>query len=232
MEKKWLIETFGDSWYKVLKTYLESEHFYKLGAGIANLRSKVTIYPPSDRIFRCFKETPFDKVKCVMYEQDPYYTEGFADGLCFSNSLSTGISPSLKNILIEVDDNYPEWADRIDYGRLYRQDLQRWAAQGILLFNIALTVEKGNPMSHLTYWTRFTTAAIEALNTKNEIIHVFFGKESQKYAKFATNKTHTVLNITHPSTETYNRGAGFFGSKVFRKINIELEARNKQIIQW
>ena len=232
MEKKWLIETFGDLWYEHLKSYLESEHFYKLGTGLAHLRDRVTIYPSSDKVFRCFKETPFDKVKCVMYEQDPYYTEGFADGLCFSNSLSTGISPSLKNILIEVDDNYPEWADRIDYGRLYRQDLQRWAAQGILLFNIALTVEKGNPTSHLAYWAKFTTAVIEALNTKNEIIHVFFGKESQKYAKFVTNKTHSILMANHPAAEVYRSNAGFFGSNIFKECNKQLTARNKQIIQW
>lgn len=232
MEKKWLIETFGDLWYEHLKSYLESEHFYKLGTGLAHLRDRVTIYPSSDKVFRCFKETPFDKVKVSLWGLDPYFTEGFADGLLFSNSLSSSIAPSLKNLLIEVDDNYPEWIDKIDYGRLYRQDLQRWAKQGVLLANIALTVEKGNPTSHLAYWAKFTTAVIEALNTKNEIIHVFFGKESQKFTKFVTNKTHTVLNICHPAAETYNRGAGFFGSKVFRRINDELSARNLKLVEF
>jgi len=231
MNKEWLQKTFGSGWHECLKTYLESEHFNKLGQGLAHLRTTKTIYPTSDRVFRCFKETPFDKVKVVLWGMDPYPTEGFADGLLFSNSLSTGMAPSLKNVLIEVDDNYPEWIDRVDYGRLDRQDLLRWAKQGVLLTNAALTVEKGNPTSHIKYWNKFTTAVLEALNTKNEIIHVFFGKESQKYAKFVTNKTHTILNITHPAVHSYG-GSGFFGCNVFKNINCELEYRNKSIINW
>jgi uracil-DNA glycosylase len=230
--KEQLMKLLGTSWYESMKVYLESEDFSKLGTKIALLRRTRIIYPESKYVFRAFQETSFDKVKVVLVGQDPYFNEGFADGLAFSNSLSTGIAPSLKNILIEVDDNYPEWVDKVDYGRLDRQDLSRWSKQGVLLLNVALTVEKGYPLSHIKYWEKFTIAVLEALNTKNEIIWVFFGKESQKYTKFVTNKTHTILNIIHPAAETYGRGAGFFGSNVFKEINEELLLRNKQIIQF
>ena len=67
------------------------------------------------------------------------------DGLAFSNNLTDEISPSLKIILQEIDNEYPEWKEEINYGRLDRQDLHRWAKQGVLLLNTALTIEKRKP---------------------------------------------------------------------------------------
>jgi uracil-DNA glycosylase len=232
MNEEWLQKTFGSSWVEYLRKYLESEHFSKLGQGLAQLRTTKEIYPESKYVFRAFTETPLDKVKCVIYGQEPFYVPNFSDGLAFSNSLSQSPHPFLKNILIEIDDEYPEWMNNVEHGRLDRQDLSRWTKQGVMLLNVSLTVERGTPTSHIKYWEKLTTATVEALNSKDEIIHLFFGKESQKYAKFVTNKTHSILTCIHPGAETHARGAGFFGSNVFKEINKELKLREKKIIQW
>ena len=233
MTKESLEKHFGKCWYEQLKMYLESKEFSNLGRQIATLRLTKTIYPSKELIFKTFRVIPFDKIKVVLYGQEPYFKkEEENDGLAFSNSLSNEISPILSHILQEVDNEYPEWIEDIGYGRLDKQDLTRWCNQGVMLLNVSLTVEKGFPTSHSSYWAKFTTTVIEALNTKNELIHVFFGKESQKFTKFVTNKTHTVINCIHPGAETFTKNVGFFGSNVFKRVNEELELRNMNIIQW
>ena len=226
-----LIEMFGEFWYKVLEEYISSKAFTKLASTITALRHKRTIYPPRELIFRAFKETPYTKVKVILLAQNPYHN-GSMDGLAFSNNLTDEISPSLKIILQEIDNEYPEWKEEINYGRLDRQDLHRWAKQGVLLLNTALTIEKGNLGSHLELWAEFTTFVLKKLNEKNEIIWILLGKEAQKYAKFATNKTHSILTASHPAAEIYNKNAGFFGSTIFKETNTELELRHMTIIQW
>ena len=226
-----LIEMFGESWYKVLEEYISSKAFTKLASIITALRHKRTIYPPRELIFRAFTETPYTKVKVMLLAQNPYHN-GSMDGLAFSNNLTDAISPSLKIILQEIDNEYPEWKEEINYGRLDRQDLQRWTKQGVLLLNTALTIEKGKLCSHLELWTEFTTFVLKKLNEKNEIIWILLGKEAQKYAKFATNKTHSILTASHPAAEIYNKNAGFFGSNIFKETNTELELRNMNVIQW
>ena len=226
-----LIEMFGESWYKVLEEYISSEAFTKLASTVTYLRDKKTIYPPRELIFRAFTETPYTKVKVILLAQNPYHN-GSMDGLAFSNNLTDEISPSLKIILQEIDNEYPEWKEEINYGRLDRQDLHRWAKQGVLLLNTALTIEKGNLGSHLELWAEFTTFVLEKLNEKNEIIWILLGKEAQKYAKFTTNKTHSILTASHPAAEIYNKNAGFLGSNIFKECNVELELRNMNIIHW
>ena len=226
-----LIEMFGPSWYEVLEEYISSEAFTKLASIITALRYERVIYPHRELIFRAFSSTPYDKVKIVLLAQDPY-TDGSADGLAFSNNLSRTPSPSLANILKEIDNEYPEWVRDIGFGRLDRLDLSRWANQGVFLYNTALTVEQGKPGSHLELWVEFTKFVVNKINKKNEIIWILLGKESQKYTKFVTNKTHSILQASHPAAEVYRANAGFFGSNIFKEANTELELRNMNIIQW
>jgi uracil-DNA glycosylase len=231
MNRKLLEDLFSSSWVDALgESFFSSTGFTYIGNYIAKLRETTTIYPDRKDIFKAFRLTPFNEVKVVILGQDCYH-DGSADGLAFSNSKSNTISPSLKNILKEIEDEFPENKNIITHGRLDLQDLSRWSKQGVLLLNAALTVEKGKAGSHLELWKPFTIKIIQTLNTKNDIIWLFLGKESQIYTKFVTNSSHTVILAAHPAVSCYG-STGFFGSNVFRKVNEELEARNKQIIIW
>ena len=233
MNRKLLEDLFSSSWVDALgESFFSSTGFTYIGNYIAKLRETTTIYPDRKDIFKAFRLTPFDEVKVVILAMDPYPVEGQADGLAFSNSKSNTISPSLKNILKEIEDEFPENKDIITHGRLDLQDLSRWSKQGVLLLNAALTVEKGKAGSHLELWKPFTIKIIQTLNTKNDIIWLFLGKESQNFTKFVTNLSHTVILGVHPAAEAYSQNAGFFGSNCFKKINFELLARNRKEIVW
>ena len=233
MHKRVLEDLFSSSWVDALgESFFSSTGFTYIGNYIAKLRETTTIYPDRKDIFKAFRLTPFNEVKVVILAMDPYPIEGQADGLAFSNSKSNTISPSLKNILKEIDDEFPENKDIITHGRLDLQDLSRWSKQGVLLLNAALTVEKGKAGSHLELWKPFTVKIVQTLNTKNDIIWLFLGKESQNFAKFVTNLSHTVILAAHPAAEVYKSNAGFFGSNCFKKINFELLARNRKEVVW
>lgn len=232
MNRKLLEDLFSSSWVDALgESFFSSTGFAYIGNYIGKLRQTTTIYPDRKDIFKAFKLTPFNEVKVVILGQDCYH-DGSADGLAFSNSKSNTISPSLKNILKEIEDEFPENKDIITHGRLDLQDLSRWSKQGVLLLNVALTVEKGKAGSHLELWKPFTIKVLQTLNTENDIIWLFLGKESQKFTKFATNITHSILKVSHPAAELYKPNAGFFDSNCFKKINEELLARNRKEIVW
>jgi len=232
MDKSKLIELFGNSWYEALSEYISGKDFYQLACKITELRKTKEIYPISANIFRCFRETPYDKVKVVIVGQEPYKEKDYNDGLAFSNSLSKDISPTLKVILKEVDNCYPENIDRIDYGRLDLQDLSRWSAQGVLLLNVALTIEKGKVASHLDIWRNFTEEVFKVLNKRNDIIIYLLGKEAKIYSKLINNPSITILQYTSPNAELYSPNQGFLNSNIFRDINTELSNRNKSQIIW
>ena len=232
MNRKLLEDLFSSSWVDALgENFFSSTGFTYIGNYIAKLRETTTIYPDRKDIFKAFRLTPFDKVKVVILAMDPYPVEGQADGLAFSNSKSNTISPSLKNILKEIEDEFPENKDIITHGRLDLQDLSRWSKQGILLLNAALTVEKGKAGSHLELWKPFTVKILQTLNTKNEVIWLLLGKEAQGYKKYITNQTHSIIEAAHPAVSCYG-GSGFFGSNIFRECNNQLLARNRKEIIW
>lgn len=226
----YIITEFEDSWYKSLKSFLEGGAFERIGKTINWLRKKVIVYPEKELIFRAFRETPLDEVKVILLFQDPYHN-GIMDGLATSCSKSF-ISPTLQIMLNEIDREYPEWKDLLDYGRYDRKNLLRWAKQGVLLLNVALTVEKGKPGSHLDIWKPFTIEVINILNEKQDLVWGLFGKEAQLYKKYIKNVTHSIFTVPHPAAEIYNFNAGFYDSNIFRNINEELAARNKKIIYW
>ena len=64
--------------------------------------SKTSTYPEGKNTFRALNECPEPKV--VILGQDPYH-DGSATGLAFDNLRGKKISPSLKNILKELEED-------------------------------------------------------------------------------------------------------------------------------
>jgi uracil-DNA glycosylase len=224
-----LKELFGEEWYNALDTVLKSEYWRNLGQKIAREREVYTIYPEkgSDLLFKAFRTTPLSKVKVVILGQDPYH-DGSYDGFAFSNSDSKlRISPSLKNILKEVESDIYD-GFRIDQNL----ELERWAKQGVLLINTAHTVSKGNPGSHLEYWRRFTIQVILRLQEQDRpIVWILWGKKAANAVLEASmNEKHFVLKSPHPSP--FSAHTGFFGSKPFSRTNGYLEKGGMSEIIW
>jgi len=219
---------FGEEWYDALETVLKSSYWKAIGEKIAQERGIYTIYPDkgSDLLFKAFRTTPLSEVKVVILGQDPYH-DGSYDGFAFSNDdNSLRLSPSLKNILKEVENDIHD-GFKIDQSA----DLERWAKQGVLLINTAHTVRKGNPGSHLDYWKPFTLEIVKILtNQDRPIVWMVWGKKAEYFMLRRINDKHLVLTSPHPSP--FSAHTGFFGSKPFSQTNTYLKANGRSIINW
>jgi uracil-DNA glycosylase len=219
IEKTWhqvLQEELKKPYIQELKNFLESEK-----------KSGFTVYPPEERIFNAFSQTPFDQVKVVIMGQDPYHGPNQAHGLSFSVPCGITPPPSLKNIFKEI---------KADLGidDCVSGCLESWAKQGVLLLNATLTVRAKEPRSHYGMgWERFTDAVVEALcKKKDPVVFLLWGKSAfEKCANILNkiNHPHVVLIATHPSPYS---AAGFLGCKHFSKTNELLAKWEKSPINW
>ncbi len=215
---------FNNSWDKILKDEMNKEYFLNIKTFIKEERTKKTIYPTKEDLFKAFKLTEFDKVKVVIIGQDPYHGENEAMGLCFSVRENVAMPPSLRNIFKELED---------DLGiKRTNTDLTDWANQGIFLLNTVLTVEKDKANSHKDIgWQQFTDFVIKEINDKRDnVIFVLWGGQARNKKSLITNKSHYIIESAHPSPLSVYRG--FFGSKPFSKINNYLASKNIEEIKF
>jgi len=110
--------------------------------------------------------------------------------------------------------------------------LTKWAKQGVLLLNNALTVRKDMANSHRGKgWEIFTDKIAELLNDRAKpIIFVLWGANAREKKNIITNSRHFILEAPHPSPLSASRG--FFGCGHFKEINSILTAMNKKPIDW
>jgi len=181
-------------------------------------------YPLKEDLFKAFELTPLEKVKVVVFGQEPYQTlldNGTPrdQGLSFSVSKDDVIPGSLKNIYKEIRNDYPMFVEP-NHG-----DLTYWAKQGVFLFNQSLTYCPTNPKCYTNLWNRFAFIVVDILN-KNTIncIYILWGKKAEKLAEHI--KSRNILMGVHPSNWD------FFNQKYFLKINIILNKDKKAQINF
>ena len=213
------------SWKIHLQTEFEKPYFTNLVNFVKNEYKTQTVFPPGNEIFNAFNHCSFDDVKVVIIGQDPYHGPGQANGLCFSVKDGVRKPPSLINIFKEVAK---------DVGREIPAsgNLERWAAQGVLLLNATLTVKASTPGSHQNKgWEEFTDSVIRVLSNKKEgLVFLLWGAYAQKKGSIIDEHKHLVLKSAHPSPFAAHRG--FFGNKHFSKTNTYLKGKGKTPIDW
>lgn len=214
-----------DSWKEALKDEFEKPYFKKLADYVKSEYSATTVFPPPNRIFAAFNESPVEKTKVVILGQDPYHGPRQANGLSFSVSEDVAIPPSLQNIYKEIEDD--TGAKMPSHG-----NLDRWARQGVLLLNATLTVKANQAGSHQKKgWEEFTDAAIKYLNeNKSNLVFLLWGKYAQEKGQFIDRHKHLVLEAAHPSPFAVDKG--FFGCRHFSKTNAYLILHDKEPIEW
>jgi uracil-DNA glycosylase len=213
------------SWKSRLKDEFEKEYFIKLSEFVREEYKHNIVYPPGSLIFNAFNLCPFDKVKAVIIGQDPYHGPGQAHGLCFSVLDGITSPPSLINIFKEIE---------LDMGlsRPSSGNLERWAAQGVLLLNATLTVRAHQAGSHQKKgWEQFTDYAIKKLNDeKQNIVFFLWGAYAQKKGESIDKSKHLVLESVHPSPLSASQG--FFGNHHFSRCNSYLTENGIEPIDW
>lgn len=214
-----------EGWKEALKDEFAQEYFDKLTERVRHDYASGRVFPPAKQVFAAFDASPFDKTKIVIIGQDPYHGYGQANGLAFSVNPGVPFPPSLRNILSEVnaDTGAPVPASG---------DLTRWAEQGVLLLNTALSVKEGQPKSHSGIgWERLTDAAVRALSEKREgLVFLLWGADAGRKRAMIDENKHLVLTSVHPSPLSASRG--FFGNHHFTRANEYLREHGKTPIEW
>lgn len=214
-----------NSWKEVLENEFTKPYFLEVINFVKNEYKNHVVYPSGKDIFAAFDSTPFSKTKVIILGQDPYHGENQAQGLSFSVKEGVKMPPSLKNIFKEL---------KTDVGieKPESGNLERWAAQGVLLLNATLTVRANNPGSHQNKgWETFTDAVIEILsNQKQNLVFILWGAYAQKKGKIIDKTKHLVIESPHPSP--FSADKGFYGSRPFSKSNDYLKSNNIDLIEW
>lgn len=215
----------NSEWHSFIKTESNKEYFKSLIDKLDDEYNKYTVYPKKENILNAYWLTEPSKVKVVILGQDPYHEPNQANGLAFSVNEGVKIPPSLRNIYKEIEN---------DIGKVNSKngDLTCWAKQGVFLLNTVLTVRKGEANSHKDIgWEIFTDNTIKYLNNiDSPKVFILWGNNAKKKKDLITNKNHLILESTHPSPLSVNRG--FFGNNHFSKTNNFLLKNNLNIIEW
>ncbi|WP_074034238.1 uracil-DNA glycosylase [Exiguobacterium sp. AT1b] len=213
----------GD-WTDIIQDEMSQPYFQQLKQFVDQAYEETIVYPNREDIWNAFIYTKFSDVKCVILGQDPYHGPNQAHGLSFSVQDGVRFPPSLRNIFQELKDDIG--CDIPESG-----NLEKWAKQGVLLLNTALTVEAGKAGSHRGKgWEQFTDSVIERLGSREEpIVFILWGNDAKKKMKWI-GEQHQVLTSVHPSPLSSHRG--FFGSKPFSQVNDALNEWGKSPIDW
>ncbi len=214
-----------NDWDIVLKGEFEKEYYLKLREFLIEEYRSQTVYPNMHDIFNALKYTPYSSVKAVILGQDPYHEPGQAHGLAFSVKEGTRLPPSLQNI-------YKELESDLGIPLTNCGELTGWAKQGVLLMNTALTVRRGQANSHKGKgWEIFTDEVIKKLNERQEpIAFILWGANARSKKQLITNPIHGIFESAHPSPlSAFN---GFFGSRVFSRVNFFLMENGVPPINW
>jgi uracil-DNA glycosylase len=110
--------------------------------------------------------------------------------------------------------------------------LTHWAAQGVLLLNAVLTVERFKAAAHQGKgWERFTDRIVTLLNEERSgLVFLLWGSQAQKKGQYIDRKKHLVLESPHPSPLSAHRG--FIGNAHFSQTNAWLRQQGRAEIDW
>lgn len=228
-------------WDRVLNEFIDSSDFEILMKEIAELNKENKLTPNTKQIFRAFYECPYDELKVIILGQDPYceieieYDEkgkikketNIADGLAFSCSNTNKPTSVLNVIFDEIKNTY--YKDECWYA--WEPDLTRWAKQGVLLLNTALTTEPDKIGMHYIIWKPFMEYLFKKLNELNHrMIYVFMGAVAKEWAKKIPESNYKFY-CYHPQSALYSDGI-WESNDIFMRINEIVESNNGTKIIW
>lgn len=212
-------------WKRLLEDEIQKDYYLELLTWVKNEYRTKRIFPRKEDVFNALVYTSYENTKVVILGQDPYPNIGQGMGLSFSVNVGVHFPKSLQNIFAEL---------QTDVGCSIPQhgSLIKWAEQGVLLLNTALTVEEKKPNSHQNKgWEIFTDRIISLVNEKTDpVVFILWGNNARSKKSLITNSRHLIIESPHPSPLSASRG--FFGSKPFSRANAFLVSRKRTPIDW
>jgi uracil-DNA glycosylase len=228
-----LIEKLGPSgWSEFLRGFLRSSDFDQIVQFLMQENEEGRRFTPAlKQLFTAFERCPVDSVKVVVIGQDPYPQPLVADGMAFSCGNLLKPEASLRYMLRAIESTVPI-EQRQEVTDTTKCDLGRWASQGVLLLNTALTTEVTKTGKHTHIWKPFMEYVIDMLNFRQSgLIWVLMGKQAQSFDSII-GEHHKVLTCAHPAFAAYQRLHEWDCNDVFNKVNSQLTEFKKDIIYW
>lgn len=217
-----LSEYFGE-WLKVI----DQKELYNVVEKVNSLYAERIIMPAYEDIFKAFAICPYNELKAVFIGQDPYPQNNVATGILFGNKEGTvDLSPSLE-VIKEACIDYTIPHNHI----IFDVTLESWARQGILMLNVALTVELNTPTSHTMLWRPFISKLLKNLTIhESGIVYVLFGNLAQTFRPYINGDYNDVIETKHPAY--YARNKESMPSEIFVTINKLIEGKYGKPIEW
>lgn len=227
------------TWGSYLKPFVETKEFDNIFIKMKQDSQRGRkIAPSHEDVFQCFTECDKDKLRAILIGICPYHTfeddVPIADGLCLSCSKpisrKRGLQPSLSLFYKALEDEYGlKWnKDLDDYG-----DMKFYSSQGILCYNISLTVQDGKPNCYENEWAPFTKFFLQDVISQyfSGIPIVLMGDTTHKYEKYIDPLKHYIFKVEHPVGAARNERP-WNPDNVFRKIDKILRDNNRYRIMW
>ena len=170
---------------------------------------------------RAFKECPLDKLRVVIFGQDPYHN-GSADGLAFSTRAEkrpASLNVIFKEIYRDLDIKQRHGDSIEEY--FETNDLTQWTKIGFLLLNTCLTVTEGKANSHKDFgWDEFILFVIDVINkyAPRPVIFLLWGNNAAKLIPKIKEGTHIYFTSPHPAAELYGGESKFSGCGHFSLV--------------
>lgn len=225
--KQKLIEKLTPAgWAAKLRGFVQSSDFDKILEALYDQRQDGKRFtPPLKQVFRAFEECPERDLKIIMIGQDPYPHLGVADGLAFSCSNTQKPQPSLVHMFAAIEATVGPHDQN--------PDLTRWANQGVLLLNSALTCQVDKVGSHYDIWVPFIMYVIDMLSLTNSgLIFILLGAKAQELES-VIGPNHYILKASHPASAAYTKSV-WDCKDVFNEANRIIEKNNGKdfTINW
>lgn len=205
--------------------YFNSGEWQVVDERLKDLKGKFN--PSRKNLFRALELVSFDACKVMVCGQDPYPDSRFATGVAFSVPDGEKIPPTLSMI-------FDEYESDLHYPRPSSGTLEKWATEGVLLWNVVPSCETGHSLSHdWEEWHWLTGEIIEKLKAKG-IVFVFLGTRARAYASLVHDaKNCRVIEASHPSPRALlSAKEPFRGSRIFSRTNDALNTLGLGAINW
>jgi uracil-DNA glycosylase len=215
-------------WARVLRGFIYSKDFENIVIQLLKQTKDGKRFTPTMKNwFRAFEECPYDQLKVVIVGQDPYPGVGQADGIAFSLKDSDYLQPSLEYIFRAVNKTVYD-----DMNVCRDKDLARWANQGILLLNTALTTNVGKVGQHHLIWKPFIAYVFDWLTWNCPgLVYIYMGKKAEEWSDCVNDNNYKFF-VTHPASASYNNLPEWDSKDVFVKTKEIISTNYKYEIEW
>lgn len=230
-----LKESMGAEWCRILSKFIESDDMDAIFRELKSRKSRgILTAPDSQDLWKAFKLCPYNDLKVVIAGISPYHTwtkdgKCVADGIALSCSKTKMLQPSLENLYTAWNNEY---SDTIDVDMDKNPDLSYLAEQGVLLYNVGLTVQKDRACSDNQLWSKFNEYLWRQLNDLCKgLCIVLLGSEAHKSEQYIDPLKHYIFKLSHPASAAYQNTI-WDSQGTFRKIDKILHDNNGIKIDW